>query len=470
MLSLSTPLPLATAGIMASPRRVRDREMGASRTAFWFLLTWLYLLGPGCFAATGQTSKESAQSLPAKVDENWDEVFTTRLGWTGGDGGGTVDLGDGRVLWMFADSFIGGIADGKHAPGSHMVNNVFAVQKLANRSSPKLTEFDFKWGPDGSDGKPTAWIAPDPAIMNRARPLDDNAKPHGWFWPAGGGCVVKSQKKTRLYAFLFHMGSNGKKGVWGFENIGGAMIVVDNPEQPIKQWNVRQIDLPFTKDALKGIGKAKADGFIETNWGLACVTPRTKSTATISPQDFKNEEIDASGNEYVYIYGDQHRQYKNRQLLVARVRPGSVEQFNQWEFYTGDGGWQTDCDQAHPIADEIGAEFSVEKISFEGKTKYVMVHSHSKLGTTIYIRTAEAPQGPWSNPVPVYEVTDVKKSKNYFTYAARGHSMVSPARKLLITYIVNSNDFWEMASDASIYRPRCITIPLSMVFEQRQSK
>lgn len=459
---------------MTSKRREYERKTVDARSLYWFLLAGLILLGPFCLAASGQTSVDSARDLPATIDKNWDEVFTTQLGWTGGDGGGTVDLGGGRVLWMFADSFIGGIADGKHAPGSHMVNNVFSVQKPANHSSPKLTEFEFAWGPDGLDGKPTAWIAPDPAIMNRARPLVDNAKPHGWFWPAGGGCIVNSRKGTQLYAFLFHMGFNGKKGVWGFENIGGAMIVVDNPEEPIKQWNVRQIDLPFTKDALQGNGKAKADEILETNWGLACVIPKTKIYPLIPSKDSKYEKGDkkgdGSGNEYVYIYGDQHRQYKNRQLLVARVRATSVEQFNQWEFYAGDGIWKTDCDQAHPIADGIGAEFSVEEISFEGKTKYVMVHSHSKLGTTIYIRTAESPQGPWSNPIPVYEVTDVKKSKNYFTYAARGHAMVSPKGKLLITYIVNSNDFWEMASDASIYRPRCITVPLSMVFEQKETR
>jgi len=419
----------------------------------WFLVGFI------AYGVSSELPREccavvQVQELAASVDENWDEVFTTTQGWTGGDGGGTVDLGDNRVLWMFADSFIGGVAEGKHSPGSHMINNVFSVQTLADRSNPKQDEFEFAWGPAGKDGKPTAWLVPDPTIMSRAREIENLTKPHGWFWPAGGGCVVNQKGKKRFVVFFFHMGANGKQGVWGLENIGGAMAVIENPDQPISQWKIRQLDLPFTKDALRVLDKTELEQpRLETNWGQSCI--------------IANDDGNASDSGFVYVYGDQHRQYKDRQLILARVKPEEIEDFSRWEFYSGQHGWGKDLNQVEPIADWIGAEFSVEQIDYQGKSKFVMVHSDHMLGTQIFIRTASAPEGPWSAPLAVYEVTDVKKSKNYFTYAARGHRMVSPDGKLLITYIVNSNDFWEMAGDASIYRPRCITVPLSLIFNHK---
>ena len=112
--------------------------MVAGWLAVVFLSVGAYFSGP----AIGQSTDARPARLPGEVDQNWDDVFTTRQGWTGGDGGGTVDLGNGRVLWMFADSFIGGVADGKHAPGSHMINNVFAVQTVNDKSSPAPRVWD----------------------------------------------------------------------------------------------------------------------------------------------------------------------------------------------------------------------------------------------------------------------------------------------------------------------------------------
>lgn len=190
------------------------------------------------------------ETQSATIHKDWDAVFACKKGWTGGDGGGTVDLGNDRVLWMFADSFIGRIENGKHAPGSHMVNKVFAVQSFKDRNRPLQKEFDFALGPEAKNGKPSAWLVPDPKVVKRARYLKENKYPYGWYWPTGGGCLVEVDGKRRLVVFLFHVASNGKQGIWGFENIGCAMAVIDNPERSISEWNVRQLDLPFTRDAL----------------------------------------------------------------------------------------------------------------------------------------------------------------------------------------------------------------------------
>jgi hypothetical protein len=57
---------------------------------------------------------------------------STRRGWTGGDGTFSLRLPDGRTVWLFGDSFVGGLeADGvtRHPKRWHWVRNAIAVQE-----------------------------------------------------------------------------------------------------------------------------------------------------------------------------------------------------------------------------------------------------------------------------------------------------------------------------------------------------
>ena len=57
-------------------------------------------------------------------------------------------------------------------------------------------------------------------------------------------------------------------------------------------------------------------------------------------------------------------------------------------------------------------------------------------------------------------VPEVDRNPTYFTYAAKGHLQLSRQGELLISYVVNSHEFGAMFKDATIYRPRFISIPL----------
>jgi hypothetical protein len=46
-------------------------------------------------------------------------------------------------------------------------------------------------------------------------------------------------------------------------------------------------------------------------------------------------------------------------------------------------------------------------------------------------------------------------------YSAKAHPECSGAGELLISYCVNSTDFWFMAGHADLYLPRFIRVPLS---------
>ena len=92
-----------------------------------FFLTATSFIGPPTATAQQDEQSRKQEAIVTEVDSTWNQVFDFEKGWTGGDGAGTVDLGNGRVLWMFADSLIGDVVDDKHAAGTHMINNVMAI-------------------------------------------------------------------------------------------------------------------------------------------------------------------------------------------------------------------------------------------------------------------------------------------------------------------------------------------------------
>jgi hypothetical protein len=161
--------------------------------------------------------------------------------------------------------------------------------------------------------------------------------------------------------------------------------------------------------------------------------------------------------DYVLIYGTESDQSGNRDLLLARVRPAELEDTGKWEFFGGAAQWAGSPGRAAVIVKDVASELSVEEIS---KAHYIMVHSEPRLGSRIFVRTASAPEGPWSNAETVFTVSEVKTNQTFFAYAAKGHFALSKPGSLLISYIVNSNDFNELAHNDSIYRPKFITVPL----------
>lgn len=391
----------------------------------------------------GGDAKSGPPRYPATPDAAWDAAFTRTSGWTGGDCAGTVDLGDGRVLWTFGDSWIGDVVDGRHKPGSQMVNNAIAIQSLAGKPNelPAKSEIRFYWGGDAKN--PKAWIIPSAAKTAGGEKQFDSKLSRGWYWSSGGGAVVPGPgERPRLVFFLFHIGKQeGKDGVWAFKSLGSTMAVVDNVADPVEKWQVRQFDIPFAvnTDAVSANAKLR-----EISWGVAACRYRP---------------VEDPARERLYIYGIRNESPLNRQVILARANVDSPFQFHDWLFYAGRGKWSAALADCVPIAEHVTNELSVEQLA--GATPHwIMVHSEPPLGRKIFVRTASRPEGPWSDAKAVYSVPDVDRNPAYFAYAAKGHLELSGPDELLITYLVNAHDFGAMVKDASIYRPRFIRVPL----------
>ncbi len=358
----------------------------------------------------------------AEPDAAWDAAFTQSHGWTGGDGDYSIDLKDGRVLWTFADSFVGPVKEDGH-PRKWMVNNALAVQpRKTGGVAPAAGEMTFFVGPVNDKGAPTAWV----------RPADEKQ----WYWLADGIVAPGPDGKDRLALFLWRMTRPEKPvaGAFNFKSAGGAIAIVGNPHEDAGKWHVEQFENPHAI----GTDAAKASGGREIIWGSAVIA---------AP--------DGSGD--LFIYGIRE-QPMDKQLLLARVPAGTIEKPETWRFKTA-SGWSAKLADAAPLADGMANELSVERIETDGVARCVMVHSEAMLGSHIMVRTAASPEGPWSKPRAVFNVEGVGKETGGFTYAAKSHPGLARPGELLISYIVSSNDFGKLVHDVSLYCPRFIRIP-----------
>jgi len=377
----------------------------------------IFLLACACADHKNFSKNPPTSSLTAQ----WDQAFARSSGWTGGDVAASFVIPGKRVLWVFGDSFIGDVENGKHVR-STLVNNAIAVHPFdpdRPGKAPAPETINFFWGPNDESGKPTAWVRP---------AQKGNSKT--WYWPTGGGVVFSTangSKKLALFLILLEK-NQGEDSLWAFKVIGSDLAIIDDVDEPAEPWKTRVMDLPDQAEPCAG-------GQVE--WGMAAIA--------------------APG--YVYVYGTVADPSNNRDLLLARAPASGFEDFSTWEFFSKDQKWDKSICKAFHIVKGVASELSVDKVSGKNSAqKYMMVYSEPMFGERIFVRTAGSPEGPWSDAQPVFTVPELKRSKNYFAYAAKGHAALSPPHSLLVSYIVNSHDFTELINNASIYRPQFIVL------------
>ena len=340
-------------------------------------------------------SAEPAAELNAK--------FRRTDGWVGADGAYSVALSDQKFLWLFSDTLVGSINDGKRKLQT-LVNNSVGVQ--AGRGADFTTSFAIR---KTADGKPRAVFAPPDG--------------KGFFWLQAGVRVG-----GKLYVFLPRVETTGKGGAFGFKHVGQWLGVVESPAADPTEWKVAYSELPFADFA----------GERKRSFGLAAVRD----------------------GEFVYVYGYEEtagKPFPNRRLVLARVPAKQLADFGAWRFYSG-GQWKAEASNLTPLADHIGTEGSVSYIP--GLKRYAMVYTENGLGDRIVGRFAESPVGPWSESVLFYRCPEMRQNKKVFSYAAKAHPQLSGENELVITYCVNAFELGAVLNDAMLYWPDFVRVKL----------
>ena len=173
------------------------------------LALWLFLL-----PVHGQ---EPAFQVRASSWPEADRLFHQDPAWLGGDGAYSIDLGAGRVLWLFGDSFIAEPGSARRE-GAAIARNTIAIQRGYD---PETAAMTFHWR--GGRKEPSAFFA---------------GGRRDWLWPAHGARVGK-----KLILFFLKVRESHKNSL-GFELSGRAALAVDDPDADPAAWRPRRLDLP----------------------------------------------------------------------------------------------------------------------------------------------------------------------------------------------------------------------------------
>lgn len=333
-----------------------------------------------------QPSAFTAETVPAL-----ESMFARESGWTGADGDYSVKLPDGRIIWLFSDTWIGRIVNGGHRD-SVIIDNSVGIQTK--------DQIEFSYGT--ADGKTAALFR----------------QPGAAFWIYDGVLL-----DGRLELFLQRV---DKRGDDGFRHTGTVLAKISNPSDPPAAWKVEYLELPFGKFTSAG----------DTIFGSAILR----------------------SDGYVYVYGTSESidgGIHKKDLIAARVRERKFNDFGSWRFFDGKR-WRRDWRVAAPLADGFANEFSVFYVP--KLRKYVAVHTLDGISPDIVFRTARTPVGPWSAPQTVFRCPEAEWEPNIVCYAAKGHASLSGPENIVISYVASSTDFWQIATDARLYRPRFVRI------------
>jgi len=228
-----------------------------------------------------------------------------------------------------------------------------------------------------------------------------------WFWP-GDGMIEDGKLKVFMSQF-----TQSSTGMWDFNWNSTWLAVFTLPE--IEQEDL--IEIPYSQ--------AK-----QVHYGHAIL-----------------EESD-----FTYVYGAHEGRPH-----AARYRSGDVT--GKWEFFTGEE-WAGDPAQSRPMGNMHASEqFSVLNI----KNKYVYITQLDSFSRDICSFVADTPYGPWTNKSLLYTTPIPGDDENLITYNALAHPQFIDDNRVLLSYNMNSFVLEDHFSNADIYRPRFVWIPLKLI-------
>lgn len=368
------------------------------------------------------TAKLSKLKFTVEPAADWTSLFVRNSGWFGGDGifmltrNGNEALGaaqnDETIIW-FSDTMIGEIVGDSLQPGQVMINN--SVAQVQNGKPDNTVK--FSWDKTPGNKPKSVFIPATPAT-----------KPGDYYWLGDG--FVNHKKNNGIYIFGYRIRTEQATNTFGFKEVGNTLITIPAGSQPPFA-DKKQVDIPFF------LGKD-----VDTTGSFgAGVLVNTKEAGAPDPDG------------YIYIYGVRG---KNKAVMVARVLPENIEAFNEWTFWDGKE-WSEEAASIQTVTDRASNELSVTPL---GDGRYAMIFQTDGIGKYVGLRLGASPVGPFGPIINVYDVSnDLEKDKDIFPYNAKAHPVISKPGELLISFNVNSFDFFnDIKTFPHLYRPRFIKL------------
>jgi len=366
----------------------------------------------------------SLDSLHFTVEEapEWSDLFKRRSGWFGGDGifAATKDgneapgaAGKSETSIWFSDTMLGDIVGDSLKPGYEMIHNSVA---LLSGGVPDSDHIHFYWKSEANKNA---------SLFKPATPATQKGE---YYWLGDG--FVDHQKNKDLYIFGYRVKDISDSVAFGFKVLGSTLIIVPAGGQaPFPDY--RQVDIPFFSG--KDMDSTGSFG--------AGIYVNTAEAGARNPDG------------YVYIYGVRG---KAKNLMIARVEPSDIENFSKWTFWDGHG-WNNDVSKIATVADRLSNELGVMQLK-DGR--YALVFQEDGWGRNVALRLSSTPYGPFGALINIYDCSkDLAAGEKLYAYNAKVHPVLSAPDELLVSYNVNSFDFFkDIKAMPNLYRPRFIRV------------
>lgn len=296
------------------------------------------------------------------------------------------------MLWLFGDTFIA-TSDAHVRRESVMVRNSIGIQQGYDPSTATMT---FYWRGAGGIG---GGAVPESFFPEQGEQ---------WSWPGHGARLGDA-------LILFLLDERAVSGGLGFESVGTRALLIDNSDDDPSAWSSRDVPLPANDFGVAvGAGGVMVDGA----WVYAY--------SPVEPGD--------------------HDVYLVRWTAVA-ADAGDLSTPEWWD----GAGWSG---AAVPVFTGGQTEFTVHRDARRGD--YVAVQTVGFGAAEVAVRTAPAPEGPWSSPANVFHPPESDRP-DALVYAGKAHPELLGADEV-VTYVSNNFDFATLVDDSSFYFPRFVRL------------
>lgn len=368
------------------------------------------------FSDAHATSVESPLSDVEKVNF----AFRGAKHWKGSDGAMTVRIGDGKILWLFGDTWIKGLGDGASRT---MINNSVAIEErpvwtkgsriyMGMRDTfDRLKILDATW---------TFWYRGTPdKPESMFKPKEEGT----YYWP-GCGATNSSDK-----LFLILKKIRPKKNadpLFAFDWFGEDLVVVSNRDVPPSGWTYKTIPISSERH--------------EVQFGLGCM----------------------SDNEYLYsLCYLQETPNAQKKTILARILWADLESAKNWEYFCGSDNakqtpWNADFHAAKNLFPDGGPEISL--FHHNGLGCYVCVYQ-APFSNQVIARFSRKVEGPYSAPLVLYDVPPIvlHGGKKALVYAGKAHEHLSTEAQIGFTYCANPGGIEDHKANPGIYFPKAMS-------------
>lgn len=334
----------------------------------------------GCSEGHSVARSRAGRTNPTVVP--WpaaDAIFHQDPRWQGSDGAYSVDLGRGRVLWLFGDTGV------TTATGSAMARNTVG---LMTGLDPVTATMTFHWR-TARDGRPASFF-PEQGKF--------------WYWPEDGA-RLGAHGPLLVFLARIRRERTGPPG-WDFKDAGWKAVLIPNPDDDPSRWRLDRVRLPANRWNIT-VGSAGA-------------MIRQGRLYTFGERNLGE--------------GANHDEYLVRWPLTS----AAAGDLSAPEWWAGKGrGFVPQAALAQAPPPLFFDSALTESVYPTAQGRFVTTETVGFGGAALGVRNAPGLTGPWSDVSQIWRPPESDR-KDTLVYGFKAHPELSAAGALAVTYVASS--------------------------------